>query len=183
MTTTSQTVPHIWDSRWFELMYIMSEKPDQYITRISCSVRIWPSHMYLTWFAYNNILLVVNSVGQILLLLRKIAPDSTSQLGWVAHRTRLSFSPNTIIKPVGLSQSSVDDMLLGLLGSYLQHTISTCNTCSRGSTHWSLIDTDGGYNLVGVIPNRRSFTFHLMVPLGLRLTNNQYQLNRRENKP
>jgi hypothetical protein len=28
-----------------------------------------------------------------------------------------------------------------------QHAIGTFNTCSRGTTHWSLIDTGGGYNL------------------------------------
>jgi hypothetical protein len=38
---------------------------------------------------------------------------------------------------------------IGLLGSYLQHVISTSNTCSQGPTHWSLTDIDGGYNLGG----------------------------------
>jgi hypothetical protein len=36
---------------------------------------------------------------------------------------------------------------ISLLGTYHQHVISTFNTCSRGSTHWSLTDTDGDYNL------------------------------------
>jgi hypothetical protein len=49
----------------------------------------------------------------------------------------------------GLSQAFVDGRLQGLLGSYHQHAISKFNTCSRGSTHWSLTNTNGGYNLGG----------------------------------
>jgi hypothetical protein len=37
----------------------------------------------------------------------------------------------------------------GLLDLYHQHAIGTFNTCSRGSTHRSLTDTGGGYNLGG----------------------------------
>jgi hypothetical protein len=50
------------------------------------------------------------------------------------------------IEAVRLSQTSVDSRLLGLLDPYHQHTISTFNTCSRGLTHRSLIDTGEGYN-------------------------------------
>jgi hypothetical protein len=82
------------------------------------------------------------------------------------------------IKQWGQIQASVDDILLDLLDPYQQHVIGTLNTCSRGPTHRSLTDTGGGYNLVGVdlptplldIPNRRFYTFYLMVPLGLRLS-------------
>jgi hypothetical protein len=55
-------------------------------------------HTYLTWSTYSNISWVVNSVGQILLLLRKSAPDSTSQPDWAVCGTCLSFSPNTTIE-------------------------------------------------------------------------------------
>jgi hypothetical protein len=68
----------------------------------------------------------------------------------VAHGTRLSFSPNTAIEAVGLSQVFIDGELLGLLDPYYQHVIGTFNTCSRGPTHRSLTDTGGGYNLEGV---------------------------------
>jgi hypothetical protein len=84
------------------------------------------------------------------LLPRKNASNSTSQPGWVARRTCLSFSPNTAIEVVHLYQASVDNTLLGLLGPYHWHVISTFNTCSWGSTHRSLTDTDGGYNLIAV---------------------------------
>jgi hypothetical protein len=49
----------------------------------------------------------------------------------------------------GQSQPSVDVWLLGLSGPYLRHAIGTFNTCSWGSTHRSLTDTGGGYNLRG----------------------------------
>jgi hypothetical protein len=111
--------------------------------------RIALDHTYLTWSAYRNLSRVINSVRRILLPLRKSAPNSTSQPGWVAHGTHLSFSPNTTIEAIGLSQASIDGELLGLLGPYHQHAIGTFNTCSRGPTHWSLTDRGGGYNLGG----------------------------------
>jgi hypothetical protein len=50
---------------------------------------------------------------------------------------------------VDLSQASVYVKLLGLLGSYHHHAIGTFDTCSWGTTHWSLTDTGRGYNLGG----------------------------------
>jgi hypothetical protein len=50
---------------------------------------------------------------------------------------------------VGLSQASIDDKLLCLLGPYNQHAIGTLNTCSQRPTYRSLIDTGRGYNLEG----------------------------------
>jgi hypothetical protein len=48
-----------------------------------------------------------------------IAPDSTSQPGWVVCGTHLSFSPNTAIEEVCLTQAPVGGRLLGLPGTYL----------------------------------------------------------------
>jgi hypothetical protein len=107
-------------------------------------------HTYLTWSVYSNLSWVINSIVQTLLFSRKSAPDSTSQPGWVARGTRLSFSPSTAIEAVSLTQISVDGRLLDLLVSYHQHVIGTFNTCSWGTTHRSLTDTGGGYNLGGV---------------------------------
>jgi hypothetical protein len=67
----------------------------------------------------------------------------------VARETRLSFSPNITIEAVRLSQALVNSRLLGLLGPYHQHVISTFNTYLWGTTHRSLTDTGGGYNLEG----------------------------------
>jgi hypothetical protein len=79
------------------------------------------------------------------LLLRKIAPDSTSQPGWVIRGTRLSFSPNTTIESVRLSQAPIDSRLPGLPGPYHRHAIGTFNTCSWVATPQSLTDTGGAY--------------------------------------
>jgi hypothetical protein len=95
----------------------------------------------------------------------------------VAHGTCLSFSSNAAIEAVGLSQASIDDGLLGLLGPYHQYAIGTFNTCSRGPTHRSLTDTGGDYNLRHVGFSHTTprpfqpmgFTFHLRVPPGLQL--------------
>jgi hypothetical protein len=135
-------------------------------------------HTYLMWYAYNNLSWVVNNVGRILLLPRKSVPDSTSQFGWVAHGTHLSFSPNTTIEVVGLSQASIDGRLLGLLSPYHQYAICTFNTCSWEPTHQSLTDIGGGYNLGGAdLPYHTPWpfqlivsTFHLRAPLDLRLS-------------
>jgi hypothetical protein len=79
------------------------------------------------------------------LLLRKIAPDSTSQPGWVIRGTRLSFSSNTTIESVRLSQAPIDSRLPGLSGPYHWHAIDTFNTCSWVATPQSLTDTGGAY--------------------------------------
>jgi hypothetical protein len=94
----------------------------------------------------DNLLWVVDRLGRILLLLRKSAPDSTSQPGWVAHKTHINLSPNTTIEAVGLSQAPVNGQLLGLPGPYHQHAIGTFNTCSRVPTPRSLTDTGESYH-------------------------------------
>jgi hypothetical protein len=81
------------------------------------------------------------------LLPRKSAPNSTSQPGWVVRRTWLSFSPNTTIEAVRLSQAPIGGRLLGLPGPYHRYAIGTFNTCSRVSTPWSLTDAVGGYHI------------------------------------
>jgi hypothetical protein len=78
-------------------------------------------------------------------------------------------------RAVGKSQAHVDNRLLGLPGPYHRHAIGTFNTCSRGSTEQSLIDTGGGNNLGGAgLPHTHSPTFPtscphfpLMAPPGL----------------
>jgi hypothetical protein len=91
-----------------------------------------------------------------------------------------SFSPKPTNKLVGLSQASVDDKLLGLLGPYRQHAIGTFNTCSWGPTYQFVIDTGGGYSLEGAsfphtTPQPSLLTvspFHLMAPPGLQFGQN-----------
>jgi hypothetical protein len=52
-------------------------------------------------------------------------------------------------RAVGKSQALVDNRLVGLPGLYHRHAIGMFNTCSRGLTERSLIDTGGDYNLGG----------------------------------
>jgi hypothetical protein len=84
-----------------------------------------------------------------------------SSNSWV--RTHL-LSHNSQRK-VEKSQAPVDNRLLGLSGPYHRHVIGTFNTCSRGPTKWSLINTGGGYNLGGAgLPHTHSPTFPTNCP-------------------
>jgi hypothetical protein len=123
-------------------------KPDQHDTYASRASPRTPSVCFL-WAVpvHDNLLWVTDRVGRILQLSRKSAPNSTSQPGWVAHGTCLSFSLKTVIEAVGLSQAPVEDPLLGLSDPYHQHVIGTFNTCSRVPTPRSLTDTGGGYHI------------------------------------
>jgi hypothetical protein len=81
------------------------------------------------------------------LLPRKSALNSTSHPGWVVRETRLSFSSNTTIEAVRLSQAPVGGRLLGLPNPYHRHAIGTFNTCSRVPTPRSLTDAGEGYHI------------------------------------
>jgi hypothetical protein len=104
-------------------------------------------HTYLTWFTYSNISHSRQQMWTDPLPLRRRTPDNPQHVGWPIRRSVLSFSPTTANEAVGKSQTSIDNRLLGLPGPYHCHAIGTFNTCLRGPTHRSLIDTDGGYNL------------------------------------
>jgi hypothetical protein len=97
--------------------------------------------------------------------------------GWPIHGSKASLLSQPM-KQGGVSHALDGDQLLGLSGPYHRHAIGTFNTCSRGPTHRSLTDTDGGYNLGGVgLPYTHSLTFPtsclhflLVAPSGLRLS-------------
>jgi hypothetical protein len=142
-------------------------------------------YTYLTWSTYCNHSPVINSIGRILLLARKNAPDSPSQPNRVAHRIHISFSPNTTIKEVGLTQTFIDSSLLGLLGPYLHYAISTFNTCSWGGGGNPLIlnchrrgvttlEVPTWHITLPTLPNQWSSAFHLRVPPGLSLNNQPF---------
>jgi hypothetical protein len=83
-----------------------------------------------------------------------------------------SFSPTIVNETVEKIQASIDNQLLALSGPYHRHTIGTFNTCSRGPTHRSLIDTGGGYSLeVAGFLHTTPRPFQLMVsPFHLRVS-------------
>jgi hypothetical protein len=133
-------------------MYALQGKPDQHATHIPRSVHVWPSTIRISRGPHISTFRE-SSTG----LDRSTTPDSTSQPGWVAHGTRLNFSPNTTIEAVHLSQAFVGGRLLDLLGPYHHHAISTFNTCLQGPTHRYLTDTGGGYNHEGAnLPHHTS---------------------------
>jgi hypothetical protein len=99
---------------------------------------------------HGNLLCWPNSIGRTLLLLRKSTPNTV--LNTSAGRSvgpPPSFSPNIAIEAVMKAKHLLVTSYVSLLGPYLQHVISTFNTCSRGSTHRSLTNTCGSYNFGG----------------------------------
>jgi hypothetical protein len=77
------------------------------------------------------------------LLPRKSAPDSTFQLGWALHGTRLYFSPNTAIEAVRLSQTSIDEQATSLTGprspacdQYVQYLLIGANPSILNRHRW-----------------------------------------------
>jgi hypothetical protein len=71
-----QTVTHIRESRWFELIYTLQGKTQSTRHMLSTlSPRMVQDHTYPTWSTYSNPLWDADRFGRILLLLRKMAPD------------------------------------------------------------------------------------------------------------
>jgi hypothetical protein len=166
------------------------ENPTNKTRTLPTSVHVRPAYAFCGWSPY-----VVTFHTDPTELDRFTAPEKKrSQLhpqpGWVVHRTRLSFSPNTVIEAVHLSQISVDNRLLGLPGPYHRHAIGTFNTYPRVPTPRSLTDTGGGYHIENLIispalsppfPSEGSTD----LPNGLarsQIIHNNYQLNWRGNK-
>jgi hypothetical protein len=80
-------------------------------------------------------------------------------------RVRTQLLSHNSQRAVGKSQALIDNRLLGLPDPYHRHAIGTFNTCSRGPTEWSLIDTGGGYNLGGGgLPHAHFPTFPTSCP-------------------
>jgi hypothetical protein len=133
-------------------------------TRHACfprqSTYVWrtlPTGSPLTWQPFT----LTQQSWTDSLLPRKSAPNSTSQPGWVVCGTHLSFSPKTAIEAVRLSQTSIDNMLLGLSGPYHRHAIGMFNTCSWVPTPQSLTDTGRGYHIENL---RIATTLSLLFP-------------------
>jgi hypothetical protein len=98
----------------------------------------------------DNLSWVVNRVGQSHCSWEKRAPD-------IIHNMSVDRSAGPYLVSLQANQwnsrerhRSINSRLLGLPSPYHWHVIGTFNTCSRGPTEWSLIDTSGGYNLGGV---------------------------------
>jgi hypothetical protein len=119
-------------------------KPDQHDMYASHASSRTPSVRFL-WAVpvRGNLSRVVNRVGRMHCSREKVLPTPPLSV----HGTRLSFSPNTAIEAVHLSQAPVGGRLLGLPGPHHRHAIGTFNTCSRVPTPRSITDTGRGYHI------------------------------------
>jgi hypothetical protein len=178
LTTTRQAITHIWESRRFKSMYSLEGKSDTHTMYASHASPCTP-HVRFLWAVpvRGNISCWPNRVGRM----------HCSYLHLSARLSGLRDPPQFLSQHNHWSSALKPSICwwisyLSLLGPYLQHVLSTFNTCSRGPTHRSLTDTCGGYNHKGADlphhsprPSRLTvFHFPLMAPPGLRLTIKQF---------
>jgi hypothetical protein len=165
---------HIRDSWQFKSMYTLQRKTrPTHHTLSTLGPCMTLDHTYLTRFTYSNFSWVAKRFGRILLLMRN--RDSRLHLqhsGWPICGPNPVSLPLTANEAVGLSQASVDDMLLGLLDPYTSMWSVRSILARGGLTHMFLIDTCMGYNLGGADfphttprPSQPTIsTFHLRAP-------------------
>jgi hypothetical protein len=134
-TDTRQAVTHIRESRRFESMYTLQGKTwstwhVRFPRQSTYATRMLPADGPNTWQHFT----LTQQSWIDSLLSRKSASDSTSQPSWVARGTRLSFSPNTTIEAVRLSQTSVYEKATRLTGpissacdQYIQYLLTGAN--------------------------------------------------------
>jgi hypothetical protein len=145
-----QAVTHIWESRWFELMYNLQGKPNQHDTYASHNSPRMPGVRFLRAVPVcGNLSRVINRVGQSHCSREKGLLTQSLACQLTDARVRTQFLSWTNQWTSGESHTSINSRLLGLPGPYHRHAIGTFNTCSQGPTERSLLDTGGGYNLGG----------------------------------
>jgi hypothetical protein len=129
-------------------------------TLSTLGLRMALDHTYLTWSMYSNLLWVTDRFGWIQLLPRnrdsRLHPQHAD---WPICGSPPSFSPLHGQWSNRLKSSFCRWQATRLIEPIYQYAISMFNTCSRGSTHRSLTDTGGGYNLVGA-----GFPHHTLWP-------------------
>jgi hypothetical protein len=122
-------------------------------------------HTYLTRSTYSNLSYSRQQIWTDPLHPRRRAPDTIHITMAIWSVGPYSASLPQQPKSSGENQAPVDNRLLGLSGPYHRYAIGTFNTCSRGPTKRSLIDTGGGYNLGGAgLPHTHSLTFPTSCP-------------------
>jgi hypothetical protein len=160
-------------------------KFDQHAPRFPCSVRVWSTTIRISRGPHiATFHTVINRFEQIHCTREKGLPKQSTARRSSDPRVCTQLLSHNSQRAVEKSQAPIDNRLLGLPGPYHRHAIGTFNTCSRGPTERSLIDTGGGYNLGGAgFPHIHSPTFptsyphfSLMAPRGLHF--NQVLANR-----
>jgi hypothetical protein len=131
-------------------MYTLHGKPNQHATRFPRSVRVWSMTIRISCGPHiATFHTVINRFEQIHCTPRRRAPDTIHSTMVIRSAGPYPASLPQQPKSSGRKLTPVDNWLLGLPDPYHRHAIGTFNTCSRGPTEWSLIDTGGGYNLRG----------------------------------
>jgi hypothetical protein len=123
-------------------------KPDQHTTRFPRSVRIWSMTIRISRGPHiTTFHTVVNRFEQIHCTREEGLPTQSTTRWPSDPRVRTQPLSHNSQRAVGKSQAPVHNRLLGLPGTYHRHAIGTFNTCSRGPTERSLINTGGGTTL------------------------------------
>jgi hypothetical protein len=112
-------------------------------TLFMLSLRMVHDHTYLTWSTYSSLSYHHQQIWTDPLHLRRRAPDTIHNTTTVRSVNRYPASLPQQPRSSGEKSTPVDNWLLGLLGPYHRHAIGTFNTCSRGPTERSLINTGG----------------------------------------
>jgi hypothetical protein len=141
-------------------------KHDQHATHFPRSVRVWSMTIRISHGPHiATFHIIINRFKQIHCTREEGLPtQSTPQRPsdpWVCIQLLSHNNQRAVWK----NQTSVDNRLLGLPDPYYRHAICTFNTCSRGPTEWSLINTGEDYNLGGAgLPHTHSPTFPTSCP-------------------
>jgi hypothetical protein len=150
--------------------YVIPDQHDTYASHASprtlgvCFLRAIPVRGNLSWDA--------DRVGQSHCFWEKGLPTQSTARRLTDLRVHTQFLSRANQWSSGESQTSINNRLLGLSDPYHRHAIDTFNTYSRGSTHRSLTDIGGGYNLGGaglpyttLRPSQPAISsFHLRAP-------------------
>jgi hypothetical protein len=133
-------------------------KPDQHATCFPCSVHVWSMTIHISRGPHiATFHTVVNRFEQIHCTREEGLPTQSTTRRPFDPRVYTQLLSHNSQRVMEKSQAPVDNRLLGLPGPYHRYAIGTFNTCSRGTTERSLIDTGGGYNLGGTgLPHTHS---------------------------
>jgi hypothetical protein len=135
--TSRRMITHIWESWQFKSMYIMHKKPDTHDTYASMIDDTWQP---FTLTQQSQIDPTTPEKKSLLSQSPTRLSDSQVLLQFLSSNSHWSSRWKSII----YWRTSY----INLLGSYIQHVISTFNTCSwRATMTQFLTDIDGGYNL------------------------------------
>jgi hypothetical protein len=166
-------------------MYTLQGKPNQHVTCFLHSVRVWSTTIRISRGPHIAIFhTVINRFEQIHCTREEGLPTQSTARRPSDPRVHTQLLSHNSQRAVGKNRAPVDNRLLGLPGPYHRHAIGTFNTCLRGPTERSLIDTGRSYNFGGAaLPHTHSLTFPtscthfpVVAPSGLHLTQFQ-QLN------